>query len=115
MSNINSRTIDEFVNRYGILVKESASGMTRYINNSNVYDVNSLRSHTYSIDYAMSTERVDAYEILIAKDKFYELIESQESDILKKASHEAWLRAKYPALQTAWEQYQLILAFVKDE
>lgn len=56
---------------------------------------------------------VDCCEIIIPKDRLGEFLETQESQIVRIARRERELREQYPAVKSAWEQYQLILALVR--
>ena len=59
-------------------------------------------------------EAVEMIEIYLPRDKVPELLESQEAHLYVKERQERMLREQYPALQSAWEQYQIVLSLVDD-
>jgi hypothetical protein len=58
-------------------------------------------------------EDVEMTEILLPHDRLEDLLLSQQEVIYARQREEALLRDRYPALQSAWEQYQIVLAMVK--
>jgi hypothetical protein len=58
-------------------------------------------------------EDVEMIEIIMPKDKLPDLLHSQYEYLLGKEMEERKLRKEYPALQSAWEKYQLVLMMVK--
>jgi hypothetical protein len=82
----------------------------------------------YAIDYLKSApwEEEPYVEMLIPQDRFRHLVEMEEYNTRREeeyqwAKHEQdrqhrerWIRQKNPAVQTAWERYQMLLALVDD-
>jgi hypothetical protein len=59
-------------------------------------------------------EDVNMIEICLPYDKLPELLESQRDYLVVRENEERKLRKECPALNTAWEQYQIMLALVKN-
>jgi hypothetical protein len=58
-------------------------------------------------------EDVDMVDITIPYDRLIDLYRSQENYLHRREREEHRLREEYPALKSAWEQYQIVLAMVK--
>jgi hypothetical protein len=58
-------------------------------------------------------EKLNAIEIIMPEKKLESLLESQTSYMMDQEREERILREQYPALKSAWDQYQLILELVK--
>jgi len=59
-----------------------------------------------------NSERYE-YEIFKLKERLYELETEQNSQLTKRLA-ELTLRADHPAVQEAWEQYQIIIRLVQE-
>lgn len=57
-------------------------------------------------------QEIPAITIIIPEDRIRDLLISQERYIYKRVRKEAELRSRYPSLQTAWDQYQMILTLI---
>lgn len=56
----------------------------------------------------------DTIEIIMPRENFQKFMDDQASTIQMKRRWEENLRSQYKSLQNAWEQYQIILALVKN-
>ena len=58
-------------------------------------------------------QEVEMVDITMPADRVADLLESQENSLYRRVLEEQRLREEYPALKSAWEQYQIVLAMVK--
>lgn len=58
-------------------------------------------------------EDIDMVDITMPHDRLIDLYRSQENYLYRREREEQRLREEYPALKSAWEQYQIVLAMVK--
>ena len=56
---------------------------------------------------------IDMVDITMPHDRLIDLYRSQETYLHRREREEHRLREEYPALKSAWEQYQIVLAMVK--
>ena len=88
----------EFVRKFGIL--------SMYCQEKELDFYYGFRSDT-RITIEMSNVGVDLIKTMCDH-------EDQVHDILRKELHEKDMREKYPAIQTAWDNYQLLLKIAND-
>lgn len=58
-------------------------------------------------------QEVEMVDITMPNDRVIDLYRSQENYLYVRECEEQRLREEYPALKSAWEQYQIVLMMVK--
>lgn len=118
-----NREVARFLEKYEAVARLSTRQHRRYRRvRFNYADFDS------AIDYLKTTdwEQEPYVEVLIPQDRFRHLVEMEDYNTKREQEfqwaereqerqrRERWLRQKNPAVQTAWEKYQMLLALVDD-
>ena len=110
---INDNLRREFEHRYEAIMMLSDKSYRR-VRGLTISDSQRFMSDPRSSYYPDDRiEDVEMIEICLPRDRLSDLLKSQDSYLFTKEREERKLREEYPALRSAWEQYQLILALVK--